>query len=72
MKTNPSLAAFIITFNRPLILKDTLQQIMEQTRPPDLILVVDNDRSSETEEIARQFSQDGCGSDLSSDKMVYI
>ena len=58
MKTNPSLAAFIITFNRPLILKDTLQQIMEQTRPPDLILVVDNGRSSDTEDITRQFSEE--------------
>ncbi len=48
--------AFVITFNRPLILKNTLQCILEQTKPPDLTLVVDNGNSGETKAVAELFT----------------
>lgn len=49
-------SAFVVTFNRPLILKKTIEQILQQTYPPDLILVVDNGCSKETECIVEAFS----------------
>jgi GT2 family glycosyltransferase len=45
------IGAFIITFNRRTVLKQTIQLILDQTRPPDLILVVDNESSPDTEHI---------------------
>ncbi len=51
--------AFVITFNRSQILKQTLEQIFLQTRPPDSILVVDNGNSRETKEIVETFSRNG-------------
>ena len=38
-------AAFIITYQRPEILKDTIQALCSQTCPPAKILIVDNDPS---------------------------
>lgn len=35
-------AAFIVTYNRPDILMDTIQKMIDQTRPPDKLMVVDN------------------------------
>jgi GT2 family glycosyltransferase len=56
------LGAFIITFNRPVILKETLQLLLSQTCPPDFVLVVDNGCSKETEEVV---------SGLLDEKVVY-
>lgn len=42
-------AAFIITFNRPEILRASILKIAGQTYPPDLILIVDNGNSPETQ-----------------------
>jgi GT2 family glycosyltransferase len=50
-----SLGAFIITYRRPDVLKETLRLILEQTHVPDLILVVDNGKSKETETVVRDF-----------------
>ncbi|MCI0607244.1 glycosyltransferase [bacterium] len=50
------LAAFLISFNRPEILRETIHQILQQTRPPDLLLVVDNGNSRETEKIVQNYS----------------
>lgn len=36
-------AAFVITFNRPSILKETVQELFRQTMPPSKVLIVDND-----------------------------
>lgn len=41
-------AAFVITFNRPQILSETLERIITQTYPPEKILVLDNGRNDET------------------------
>lgn len=50
------LGAFVVTFNRPRILQSTLQAILAQTHPPDMVLIVDNGSLAETEQIARGFS----------------
>jgi len=36
-------AAFVITFKRPSILKETVQGLFRQTMPPSKVLIVDND-----------------------------
>ncbi len=38
-----NLAAFVITYRRPAILARTLRTLLTQSRPPDHLLVVDND-----------------------------
>lgn len=43
--------AFIITYERPLILKETISKLLAQTVPPEFILIVDNSASTETEEL---------------------
>ncbi len=52
---NVRLGAFIITRNRPYLLRKTLGLLLSQTRPPDHILVVDNGPSKETESVAAEF-----------------
>lgn len=51
------LSAFIISFNRPKILRDTLERILQQSRPPDHILIVDNGNSRETEKTVREYAE---------------
>lgn len=47
--------AFIITFNRPVILQRTIKAILGQTRAPDWLLVVDNGDPAQTQEVLRSF-----------------
>lgn len=46
-------AAFIMTYERPAILRETLARILDQTFPPEKILVVDNSISFETQELVK-------------------
>lgn len=46
-----SFAAFIITYERASILPDTIAAILQQSAPPQKILVVDNSVSRETENL---------------------
>jgi glycosyltransferase involved in cell wall biosynthesis len=50
--------AFVITYHRPKVLADTLRRLLEQSRVPDLILVVDNGASVETEQAVASFNKD--------------
>jgi GT2 family glycosyltransferase len=50
-------AAFIMTYNRPDQLRETIRHISTQTLPPDFILVVDNGNSLETKQIVESFSE---------------
>jgi GT2 family glycosyltransferase len=45
---NKKFAAFVVTFRRPDVLMDTIKEILSQTRPPDKILVVDNNDNDDT------------------------
>lgn len=42
---------FIITYNRPEILRDTVQKVFDQTFPPEFLWVIDNSSGTETEEM---------------------
>jgi GT2 family glycosyltransferase len=44
-------AAFIMTYERPGILPDTIAKIFGQTYPPEKILIVDNSESPDTEQV---------------------
>jgi GT2 family glycosyltransferase len=46
-----SFSAFIITFERASILKETISSILSQTNPPEKILIVDNSASFDTQEL---------------------
>ncbi|MCI0415442.1 glycosyltransferase [bacterium] len=52
-------AACFTTFNRPAVLKKTLEQILRQTRPPDSVLVVDNGNLEETRTVVEQLAGSG-------------
>lgn len=40
---------FIITYNRPEILKDTLSKIFKQTHPPEVLWIIDNSEDLKTD-----------------------
>ena len=48
--------AFIITYNRPDILRQTLTTVLSQTRPPQHVLVVDNGDGDATQTALAAFS----------------
>lgn len=45
IRTHKFFAAFIMTYERPLVLAETIRKIRQQSLPPELILVVDNSES---------------------------
>lgn len=49
------LAAFIMTYERPDIVLATVESLLQQTLPPDRILVVDNSESTATAEVISNF-----------------
>lgn len=51
--SNKNFAAFIMTYERPEILADTIKKLFDQTLPPEKILVVDNSSSYKTREIVQ-------------------
>jgi len=53
--------AFIVTFNRPHILKNTIDAIFNQTQPPQFILVVDNGDDPEMATLLQTYSADKIG-----------
>lgn len=54
---NPSTCAVVVTYNRRDLLRECLQALLAQTRPPDRILVVDNVSTDGTREmLAAEFA----------------
>jgi GT2 family glycosyltransferase len=49
-------AAFIMTYERPIHLKATIEAILRQSMPPERILVVDNGASDDTAKVVRDFN----------------
>lgn len=47
--------AFVVTYNRPAILRESIKRFLEQTRQPDVILVVDNGNPEETKAVIKNF-----------------
>lgn len=58
MHTQIKFSVFIITRNRGIILKSTIDAVLHQTTPPSTILIVDNSDNEETELIMRQMNDD--------------
>jgi len=54
-----AIAAFVPTFRRSQLLRETLARLLAQSRPPDLVLVVDNASDEATEEVVREVGADG-------------
>lgn len=55
MQPDSRYAAFIMTFQRNEILVDTIQKLLEQTKPPAKILIVDNDPEKSACRISESF-----------------
>ncbi|NJW53426.1 glycosyltransferase family 2 protein [Salinimicrobium oceani] len=51
MKSGFRFAAFVMTYERPDILINTLRQLQGQSLPPEIIIVVDNSDSNETSQL---------------------
>lgn len=47
----PTVAAVVLTYNRPAMLRECLGAVLGQTRPPDEVIVVDNASTDETPEL---------------------
>jgi GT2 family glycosyltransferase len=54
-----SFGPFIVTFDRPQILRATIRSVLDQTRPPDCLLVVDNGTSPDSRAVVEEFARDG-------------
>lgn len=54
----PGFSSFIVTFNRPDILRSTIEAVLRQTTTPELLLVVDNGTGSAAREVVAEFSDD--------------
>jgi GT2 family glycosyltransferase len=49
------LGAFVTTHHRPAVLRQTLERMLRQTRPPEYVLVIDNGSDPATERVVRGF-----------------
>jgi GT2 family glycosyltransferase len=49
-----SIAAFVMTYKRPLIAKETIEKLFSQSVPPEKVLVIDNDEEESGREIVAQ------------------
>ena len=49
-------AAFVMTYERPSFLADTIDKLFKQTFPPQKILVIDNSKSYDTENLVRSLN----------------
>ena len=49
------LGAFVLTYNRPAVLRKSLEAMLSQTRPPDTLVVVENGDAQRTREVVREF-----------------
>lgn len=49
-------AGFLITYERPSVIKDTIDKILQQSVAPEKLLIVDNSDSSETERIVSELA----------------
>lgn len=56
MRERLNFAAFIMTYQRPLILEATIDSMLKQTFPPQKILIVDNDPNKSAERLMSKYS----------------
>lgn len=55
--SGPSLGSFVVTYHRPEILRSTIATVLGQTRPPDVLLVVDNGGGDEAAAVVRDLGR---------------
>ncbi|MGH7665082.1 MAG: glycosyltransferase family 2 protein [Gemmatimonadaceae bacterium] len=48
-----AVAAVVVTYNRRVVLRETLRAVLSQTRPPDEVVVVDNGRADGSDDMVR-------------------
>jgi glycosyltransferase involved in cell wall biosynthesis len=65
----PSLGSFVVTYHRPEPLRASLEALITQTRPPDLLLVVDNGRDQEAERLVKAYDKDQIRYEASPDNL---
>lgn len=53
------LGCFVVTYERPDVLRRTLERILEQTTPPLVLAVVDNADDAETAEVVAELAEHG-------------
>lgn len=58
---NRNYAAFIMTYERPRELKQTIQKLIKQSLPPEYLLVIDNSTSTETQEMMEELTSPTIG-----------
>jgi GT2 family glycosyltransferase len=58
---DPSLGAFVVTWNRPAPLRRTLEALRHQTWPPDAIFVVDNGDGDAAAKVAQEVGNSEIG-----------
>jgi GT2 family glycosyltransferase len=61
MTETTQFGAFVMTFNRPKALASTLRTLLDQTRPPDRILVIDNYSDRRAAEVVAQLGDTRVG-----------
>jgi glycosyltransferase involved in cell wall biosynthesis len=54
---DPSVGAFVVTWNRPEQLRHTLEVLLRQTWPPDAIFIVDNGDDDAASKVAREVGE---------------
>ncbi|MGH9247620.1 MAG: glycosyltransferase family 2 protein, partial [Acidimicrobiales bacterium] len=52
----PSFASFILTFDRPAVLRRTIDSVLQQTELPDLLVVVDNGTDPATPAVVEEMA----------------
>lgn len=58
MQNEKKLGAFIVTFNRPSVLKESIRLLLQQSTPPDIVLIVDNGEAENTRPVLEEFPDD--------------
>lgn len=58
IKEKISYAAFVMTYKRPVILLETIEKMFNQTFPPEVVLIIDNDPDKSALSIANNFPKE--------------
>jgi glycosyltransferase involved in cell wall biosynthesis len=66
---DPSVGAFVVTWNRPGRLRDTLDALLRQTWPPDAIFVVDNGDGDAARRVAEEVGNGQIGYQSTGDNL---
>ncbi len=57
--SRPSIGSFILTFNRPETVRETIERVLDQQEPPDALVVLDNSPEETARSVAESFASRG-------------